>query len=302
MKIALKALLFLAFATTALAPSAFADGSAMEILHRVAGAASVTGQAEFKVTIQTIENGGDRASERSAYLRPGFDQVDQHVRSADIMREERYIHQGKPVRVVIVRVTRDAWPVGTLPGAEFSMYRIDEETYEVYKVSTFAGSSTETDFYDPGQQAPDSTGEATSLIGMEAPDFTLPDAAGKAVHLRDLRGAVVVLDFWASWCGPCRQSMPYIQKMHDEWAAKGLTVLGLNVGEEAATAEKFAHDESYTFRMLFDAEPQVTRSYFLQALPTTVVIDRAGRVAFRDTGWSSPDELQAAVQRALAEK
>jgi peroxiredoxin len=96
--------------------------------------------------------------------------------------------------------------------------------------------------------------------------------------------------------------MPYLQKMHDEWAAKGLTVLGLNVGEEAATVEQFAHDESYTFRMLLDAEPQVTRRYFLQALPTTVVIDGAGRFTFRDTGWSSPDELQAAVQRALAGK
>jgi thiol-disulfide isomerase/thioredoxin len=302
MKIALKALLFLAFATTACATTAFADDAAMEILHRVAEAARLTGQTEFKVTIQTMENGGDRASERAAFVRPGFDQADQHVRSAEILREERYIHQGQPVRVVIVRVTRDVWPAGTLRGAEFSMYRIDEETYEVYTVSTYADSSTEIDFYDPGQQAPDSTGEETSLIGREAPDFTLSDVAGKPVHLRDLRGRVVVVDFWASWCGPCRQSMPYLQKMHDEWAAKGLTVLGLNVGEEAATVVQFAHDESYTFRMLLDAEPQVTRRYFLQALPTTIVIDGAGRITFRDTGWSSPDELQAAVQRALAGK
>jgi peroxiredoxin len=143
-------------------------------------------------------------------------------------------------------------------------------------------------------------GEEMSMIGMEAPDFTLSDPSGNPVHLRDLRGKVVVVDFWATWCGPCRALMPHIQKMHEQLATKGLVVLGLDVGEDAATVAKFSKTESYTFRLLLDAEPQVTSRYFVQAYPTTFVIDRAGRIAFRDMGSGKPTDLQAAVEKALS--
>ena len=290
-----KAVLFFAFAATALA-----SDSAMEILHRTAETYRQSGQTEFKVTIQKLESGGERVSERSAVLRPGFDQIDQHVRSAQIAREERYIQQGKPVTIVIVRVMRDEWPEGTLPGAQFAMYRIDERTFEVYKVSTYAGGTTETVFYGGESPASGMNGQGVSMIGMEAPDFTLSDLSGRTVHLRDLRGKVVVVDFWATWCGPCRKLMPHIQKMHEQLAAKGLTVLGLDVGEDAATVEKFAKERSYTFPLLLDAEPQVTSRYFVQSYPTTFVIDRAGRIAFRDMGSGDPTDVHAAVEKALS--
>ena len=291
---AMKAVLLLAFAATA-----FANDSAMEILHRTAETYRKSGQTEFNVTIQKLENGGEKVSERSAVLRPGFDQIDQHVRSAAIAREERYILQGKPVAIVIVRVMRDEWPEGTLPGAQFAMYRIDQKTFKVYKVSTYAGSTAEIAFYGGELPATGVNGEAVSMVGMEAPDFTLSDPSGETVHLRDLRGKVVVVDFWATWCGPCRALMPHIQKMHEQLAAKGLTILGLDVGEDAATVEKFAKEQSYTFRLLLDAEPQVTSRYFVQGYPTTFVIDRAGRIAFRDAGSGNPTDLQAAVEKVL---
>ncbi len=135
MRSAIKALLIFAFTTTA-----FAQDPAMDILHRTAEAYRIASQTEFKVTIQEMVDGGARVSERAAFLRPEFDQIDQHIQKAAIAREERYIHQGKPVSVVVVQVIRDQWPSGTLPGTEFAMYRIDEETYEVDKVSAFAGS------------------------------------------------------------------------------------------------------------------------------------------------------------------
>jgi len=274
--------------------------SAAEILHRTAETYRKSGKTEFNVTIQKLENRGERVSERSAVLRPEFDQIDQHVQSAAIARKERYIQEGKPVNIVIVRVMRDKWPEGTLPGAQFAMYRIDQETFEVYKVSTYAGDTTETAFYGGESFAPGTNGEAVSMIGMEAPDFTLSDPSGGTVHLRDLRGKVVLLDFWATWCPPCRELMPHIQKLHEQWTAKGLTILGLDVGEDAATVAKFAKEQSYTFPLLLDAEPQVTSRYFVQAYPTTFVIDRAGRIAFRDMGYRGPADLQAAVEKALS--
>ena len=291
----MKAVLLLAFAATA-----FANDSAMDILHRTAETYRKSGKVEFHVTIQKIENGGERISERSAVRRPGFDQIDQHVKSADIAREERYIQQGKPVGIVIVRVARDQWPVGMAPGAQFAMYRIDQKTFQVYKVSTYWPNTTEVALYGGETPAPGMKGEERSMIGMEAPDFTLSDPSGKAVHLRDLRGKVVVVDFWATWCGPCRALMPHIQKMHERLAGKGLTILGLDVGEDAATVAKFAKAQSYTFRLLLDAEPEVTSRYFVQAYPTTYVIDRAGRIAFRDMGAGKPEDLQAAVEKALS--
>jgi peroxiredoxin len=291
----MKAVLLLAFAA-----AAFANDSAMEILHRTAETYSKSGKIEFNVTIQKLENGGEKVSERSAVGRPGFDQIDQHVQSAGIAREERYIQQGSPVAIVIVRVMRDRWPEGTLPGARFAMYRIDRKTFQVYKVSTYAGNATEIAFYGGESPAAGMQAEAVSMIGMEAPDFTLSDPSGKPVRLRDLRGGVVVVDFWATWCGPCRALMPHIQKMHEQLASKGLTILGLDVGEDAATVAKFAKEQSYTFRLLLDGEPEVTSRYFVQGYPTTFVIDRTGRIVFRDMGSGKSTDLQAAVEKALS--
>ena len=276
------------------------NDSAMEILHRTAETYRKSGKTEFSVTLQKLENEGEKVSECSAVRRPGFDQIDQHVRSAVIAREERYLQQSKPIAIVIVRVMRDEWPEGTLPGAGFAMYRIDEKTFAVYKVSTYAGDTTETAFYGGESPAPGMKGEGVSMIGMEAPDFTLSDPSGGTVHLRDLRGKVVVVDFWATWCSPCRALMPHIQKMHEQLAAKGLAILGLDVGEDTATVAKFAKERAYTFPLLLDAEPQVTSRYFVQSYPTTFVIDRAGRIAFRGTASDNPTDLQAAVENALS--
>jgi hypothetical protein len=123
---AMKAALLLDFAA-----AAFANDSAMEMLHRTAETYRHSGRIEFNVTIQKLENGGEKVSEGSAVCRPGFDQIDQHVRRAEIAREERYNQQREPVAIVIVRVMRDRWPDGTLPGAQFAMYRIDQKTFRL---------------------------------------------------------------------------------------------------------------------------------------------------------------------------
>ena len=187
---------------------------------------------------------------------------------------------------------------------EFADYvRVTQSTVSAYERGSIMPDAyilAKIAFYGGESPTPGMQGEGVSMIGMEAPDFTLSDPSGKTVHLRDLRGKVVVVDFWATWCGPCRALMPHVQKMQEQLAAKGLTILGLDVGEDAATVEKFAKEQSYTFRLLLDAEPQVTRRYFVQGYPTTFVIDRAGRIAFLEMGSDNPTGLQAAVEKALS--
>jgi len=250
-----------------------------------------------------------------------FGQIDQHVTGASIAREELFAVDGKPKPIYVVDVTRDQWPKGALAGAGHAMYRMDKSTFAVYKVIYYASRATEIVLYSPvkwDQPVPESlftftppasarkvsaaaTPEVRSspIAGAEAPDFTLPDAGGHSVHLRDLRGKVLVVDFWATWCPPCRAQMPILQRMQTELASKGLVVLGLDIGEDAETVSAFAKRQSYTFALLLGAEPDVSAKYYVEAYPTTFVVDRRGRIAYRELGGNSPEKLRSAVQAAL---
>ena len=93
--------------------------------------------------------------------------------------------------------------------------------------------------------------------------------------------------------------MPLLQQMHSALADKGLVVLGLDVGEDAEKVTAFASQQSYTFTLLLGAEPNVSARYFVEAYPTTFVVDRRGRIAFRELGGNSPEKLRSAVRAAL---
>jgi thiol-disulfide isomerase/thioredoxin len=139
----------------------------------------------------------------------------------------------------------------------------------------------------------------SSLVGAEAPDFTLQDASGHAFHLRDLRGKVVVIDFWASSCPSSRAAMPYLQQMHDQYGSRGLIVLGLNLGEDAKVVAEFGTDSSYTFPLLVGAKPDVAAKYLVSLYPMTFVISRDGRIAFAGSPADSPGGLLNAVKSAV---
>jgi peroxiredoxin len=138
---------------------------------------------------------------------------------------------------------------------------------------------------------------ASNLEGKPAPDFQLRDLAGKAVALKDLRGQVVVLDFWATWCGPCRIDMPRIEALHNDLKAKGLRVFGVNA-EDANLARSYVERNGYTFPTLSDPGMQVAQLYQVNALPTAVVIDKEGRVAAYMQGSGSKERLLEAIQKA----
>lgn len=112
--------------------------------------------------------------------------------------------------------------------------------------------------------------------GAIAADFSLPTLDGGAQNLRDYRGRVVVLNFWASWCGPCRAEMPDLQVAYEELRDRGLVVVGINQGEAQERAQSFVREFSLTFPILLDQGQDIGRQYGVRAYPTTFIIDRKG--------------------------
>ena len=120
-----------------------------------------------------------------------------------------------------------------------------------------------------------------------APDFTLKSNSGENIRLREFRGEVVLINFWASWCGPCRQEMPILSELHDKYQAMGFTVLGVNVEENSDAARKLLQDMPVNFPVLFDNDSSVSRQYDVAAMPSTVLVDRNGNMRFLHKGYKS---------------
>lgn len=124
------------------------------------------------------------------------------------------------------------------------------------------------------------TGCSTSVevpeIGKAAPSFQLTDIDGQSVSLSDFQGEPVLLNFWATWCGPCRMEMPYIQEVHNRWSEQGLVVLAVNIGESLTTVEGFIQDYSLSFPVLLDLEGNVAERYNIRGIPATYFIDSGG--------------------------
>lgn len=133
----------------------------------------------------------------------------------------------------------------------------------------------------------------TSLVGAGssiAPSFALPSRSGDMVSLDQLKGQVVMLNFWASWCGPCRQEMPLLDQMHKRYSSLGFTLVGVNVEENTQDAEKWLAQTPVSFPVLFDKENKVSKLYDVSAMPSTVFIDRKGNVRYLHRGYKSGDE------------
>lgn len=139
--------------------------------------------------------------------------------------------------------------------------------------------------------------EQVDLTGAEAADFTLNDGDGNAVTLSALRGRVVLLDFWATWCGPCRVVMPIIQKLHDEYADKGVAVYGVN-NEEPTLVREFLTENGYSFPTLRDPRSAAFMLYEATGIPTTVVVGREGTIVAYLVGVHREEAYRAALARA----
>ena len=135
------------------------------------------------------------------------------------------------------------------------------------------------------------TATAASVSGP-APNFTLKSLSGKNLRLSEMAGNVVLINFWASWCGPCRQEMPLLNDLHNKYEALGFTVLGVNVEEQSDNARGFINDFPVDFPILLDDRNQVSKMYNVIAMPTTVVVDRDGNMRYLHKGYKPGDEKQ----------
>jgi len=117
-------------------------------------------------------------------------------------------------------------------------------------------------------------------VGAQAPDFSLTDLQGNLVRPSSLRGKVVVLNFWATWCPPCRNELPDLQSFYADYASRGVMVLGINQRESIDLARELRDNHKLTFPVLLDPDGQVGNHYHVDTLPRTVFLDRSGVIRF----------------------
>jgi peroxiredoxin len=118
-----------------------------------------------------------------------------------------------------------------------------------------------------------------------APDFTLHTLGGPNLRLQEQRGRVVMVNFWATWCAPCRQEMPQLNKLYEKYRASGFVLLGVNVDDDSRHAADVAAKLGLKFPVLLDTDKTVSRLYGLNTMPSTVLIDRDGRVRYLHRGY-----------------
>jgi len=118
-----------------------------------------------------------------------------------------------------------------------------------------------------------------------APDFTLRAADGKNLRLQEQRGRVVLVNFWATWCGPCKQEMPHLNRLYEKYRASGFVLLAVNIDEGPRLAVGTAQRMGLKFPVLLDGDKKVSKLYDLSSMPSTVMIDRDGRVRHIHLGY-----------------
>jgi peroxiredoxin len=123
-----------------------------------------------------------------------------------------------------------------------------------------------------------------------APDFTLNAQSGKPVELTQFKGQVVMLNFWASWCGPCRQEMPLLDSIYKKYNKAGFTMIGVNVEPDSKTANDWLKQTPVSFPILYDTQSEVSKLYGVAGMPSTVIIDRKGNVRMIHRGYKPGDE------------
>jgi len=132
---------------------------------------------------------------------------------------------------------------------------------------------------------------AASSSGPAAPGFQLSGRGGKHIDLTQFKGQVVMINFWATWCGPCRQELPLLEDIYKKYKPMGFTMLGVNVEPDSAAAEAWLQKQKpVSFPIAFDVDSKVSKLYKVAGMPSTVFVDRKGNVRVMHKGYKAGDE------------
>jgi peroxiredoxin len=126
---------------------------------------------------------------------------------------------------------------------------------------------------------------SSGLEGQIAPDFALKSSSGENLRLSEYRGDVVMINFWATWCGPCRQEMPLLDELYTRYERVGFNLLGVNIDDDSRRAMQMIEELGVNFPVLFDAQKEVSKLYDVEAMPVTVLVDREGNVRYVHHGY-----------------
>jgi len=135
-----------------------------------------------------------------------------------------------------------------------------------------------------------------AAIGGVAPDFTLKSKSGKNIKLSEHRGDVIMINFWASWCGPCRQEMPALEQLYKRYKDLGFVILGVNIDEDSNKAISMLNKIPVSFPILFDNNKKISDLYDVKAMPTTYLVDRNGNFRHLYKAYKPGYELKYAKQ------
>ena len=131
---------------------------------------------------------------------------------------------------------------------------------------------------------------------VKAIDFKLKDLNGNLVSLSDLKGKNVYLNFWATWCGPCRLEMPEIQKLYEETKNTDLVILAVDIGEDIATVKPFITNNKYSFNVLLDSDKSIATKYEISAIPTSIFINKEGNIISRQSGALNLENMKSYIK------
>ncbi len=140
--------------------------------------------------------------------------------------------------------------------------------------------------------------ERTAGASGDAPDFKLQDLNGKTVQLSDFKGKPVLLEFWATWCQPCRDSIPGMEKLHRDYAGKGLVLLAVSVDGAVEELRAFQKERGMTYTVLMGTEDVASR-YGVRSIPLTIMLDKSGKIQRRWLGAGNEEDIENTVKLFL---
>lgn len=150
---------------------------------------------------------------------------------------------------------------------------------------------------NPTPSSPSSTVKNSDADKIAALNFKLKDLNGKEVSLSDFKGKKVFLNFWASWCPPCKAEMPDIEKLYQQTKDSDLVILAVNLGEDNATAKSFIDNNNYTFSVLLDSNQSIGNQYSIVAIPTSFFIDKEGNIVSTIKGGMTLEQMKSNINK-----